>query len=159
MQKLKTDFILFHLCFSAADREKKDARSSRCIYKKRKSRKIIPLWFSLRQQSWRKAADPSLLPFYSSSLRHRVASRRKQSGSTHKKVVNNRVFDQDFFVVVMKHCMEVKRNKMWCLVLGHSRPQCLRVWECSLSSTSAKELWVEIGPGSMVNSGLHSFFF
>ena len=22
-----------------------------------------------------------------------------------------------------------------------------------------EELWVEIGPGSMVNSGLHSFFF
>lgn len=40
------------------------------------------------------------------ALRQRVACRRKQSGSTHKKVVNNWVFVQVFFVVVMKNCMK-----------------------------------------------------
>ena len=41
MQKLKTGFILFHLCFSAAHREKKDEKSSRCIRKKQKLKKSL----------------------------------------------------------------------------------------------------------------------
>ena len=41
MQKLKIGFILFHLCFSAADREKKDEESSRCICKKQKLKKSL----------------------------------------------------------------------------------------------------------------------
>ena len=40
MPKLKTGFLLFHLCFSAADREKKDKRSPRCMYKKQKLRNL-----------------------------------------------------------------------------------------------------------------------
>ena len=41
MQKPKTGFISFHLCFSAADREKKDEKSSRCICKKQKLKKSL----------------------------------------------------------------------------------------------------------------------
>ena len=41
MQKLKTGFILFHLCFDAADREKKDEKSSRCFCKKQKLKKSL----------------------------------------------------------------------------------------------------------------------
>ena len=34
-------------------------------------------------------------------------------------------------------------NSIW----NHSRPQCLRVWECA-RKTCAEELWVEIGSGT-----------
>ena len=40
MPKLKTGFLLFHLRLRDADREKKDKRSPRCIYKKQKLRNL-----------------------------------------------------------------------------------------------------------------------